>query len=57
MQLNNNQNNIDGLLKSVKKLLPSTELPTEDREKIGRDAAAMVADLKTLIPEPGAWLA
>ena len=42
------------MLKTVKELLPSAELPTEEREKIGRDAAALAADLKTLMPVPGA---
>jgi hypothetical protein len=53
-RLLSNQKDLDQALKAVQQMLPS--LPTADRDQIGKDVAALVADLKTIVPEPGAMM-
>ena len=55
-QINNQEQNIDDLLKLVDKLLPLAKLTDEQKERIRKDVEALADDLKSLIPEVGAMM-
>jgi hypothetical protein len=48
---------IDQLLGVVDEVLTQVELPDEGKQEIRKDAAALAADIKGLLPEPGAMFA
>jgi hypothetical protein len=48
---------IDQLLAAVDEILSLVELPDEGKQEIRKDAAALAADIKGMVPEPGAMFA
>ncbi len=56
VRIASNKENIDELLKTADALLPLAKLPAGEQEQIRKDAAELAADLKQVIPEPGAML-
>jgi hypothetical protein len=48
---------IDQLLGVVDEILSLVELPDEGKQEIRKDAAALAADIKGMVPEPGAMFA
>ena len=56
VRIASNNENIDQLLKMADALLPLANLPAGEREQIRKDAAELAADLKQVLPEPGAML-
>ncbi|MGD0900655.1 MAG: hypothetical protein ABR915_22715 [Thermoguttaceae bacterium] len=55
--LKGGKRDIDQLLGMVDKFLPALNLPEDANSEIRKDAAALVADLKRFVPEPGAMFA
>jgi hypothetical protein len=53
-RLANNQKQIDDLLKFLNTALPKAELTADQQARIRKDAAALAADLKRLMPQSGA---
>jgi len=52
-----NKQDIDQLLAAVNKILPAVQLPDDAKQEIRKDAAALAADIKRIIPEAGALFA
>jgi hypothetical protein len=56
-RLKGSKSDIDQVLKAVDDFLPLAKLPEDAEQEIRKDAAALAADLKRLVPEPGAMFA
>jgi len=52
--MNNQPQSLDNLLQSAEQLLPQSGLDDAQQERIRKDARRLAADLKALLPEPGA---
>ena len=55
-KLSTGKKDIDDLLALVEEMLPVAGLPEDKEKQIRKDAAALAADLKRALPEPGAMM-
>jgi hypothetical protein len=56
LQLASNERDIDSLLALLDAALPRAELSEEEQSRIHKDADALAAELKEVLPEPGALM-